>query len=550
MGTSNLQLHRFARLADIITLSSGWRRLLIAFVAGAVGVLSLPPFGLFPILIVSMSVAVLLIDGSVSKTVHASGIRTLMSAAYEAAKTGWWLGFGYFLAGLWWLGAAFLVEADQFAWALPIGVMGLPALLALFTGLGFAASRLIWSHSSARILALAAGLGASEFFRSIVLTGFPWNNFGMAFGGNLTLSQVSSLVGLHGLTIICVALAAAPALLADRETRRFALVLAGALFAGIAVFGYMRLALNQTALDDAVKLRIMQPNVPQDEKFRAEAMPEILSRYLELSSRVTEQQPNGIGGVTHILWPESPFPAILARDAEALGRIGDFLAPQTTLITGAARVEVSPDGRQARYYNSIQVVRPGGVIVDGYDKTHLVPFGEYLPFRRLFDAIGLRQFVQMPGGFEAGAIKNLIRAPGFPPAAPLICYEAIFSGAVLPAGARSVGAAVLLNVTNDGWFGDTPGPRQHFAQARLRAIEEGLPLIRAANTGISAIVDPYGRVLQSLPVGVDGVIDGRLPRPASPTLYSQFPTLAPISLWLVVMALFLLVSRRSRSRPR
>lgn len=534
----------------MITLSSGWRRRLIAFVAGAVGVLALPPFGVFPILIVPMTVAVLLIDGSVSKSLHASGSRTLMSAAYEAGKTGWWLGFGYFLAGLWWLGAAFLVEADQFAWALPFGVMGLPAILALFTALGFAASRLIWSHNASRILALAAGLGASEYLRATVLTGFPWSNFGMAFGGNLMLAQISSVVGLHGLTIICVALAAAPALLADRETRKIPLVLATVLFAGIAVFGYLRLAINQTALDDSIKLRIMQPNVAQDEKFRAEAMPEILSRYLELSSRVTDQQPNGIAGVTHIIWPESPFPVILSRDAEALSRIGDFLAPQTTLITGAARVEVSPNGRQTRYYNSIQVVRPGGVIVDGYDKTHLVPFGEYLPFRRVFDALGLRQFVHIPGGFEAGATKNLIRPPGFPPAVALICYEAIFSGAILPAGARALGAAVLLNVTNDGWFGDTPGPRQHFSQARLRAIEDGLPLIRAANTGISAIVDPYGRILQSLPVGVDGVIDGQLPRPAPATLYSQYPILAPLALWFLVLLTVFFLSRGHRSRPR
>lgn len=545
-----MQLHRASRLADMITLSSGWRRRLIAFAAGAVGVLALPPFGLFPVLIVPMTVAVLLIDGSVGKTLHVARTRMLMSAAYEAAMTGWWLGFGYFLAGLWWLGAAFLVDADQFAWALPFGVMGLPAVLALFTALGFALSRFIWSHNASRVLALAAGLGASEYLRATILTGFPWNNFGMAFGDNLLLAQISSVVGLHGLTIICVALAAAPALLGDREKRKFPLILATVFFVGIAVFGYVRLALNHTALDEAVKLRIMQPNVAQDEKFRPEVMPEILSRYLELSSRVTDQQPNGIAGVTHIFWPESPFPALLSRDAEALGRIGDFLAPQTTLLTGAARAEVSPDGRQARYYNSIQVLRPGGVIVDGYDKTHLVPFGEYLPFRRVFDALGLRQFVHIPGGFEAGTTKNLIRAPGLPPAAALICYEAIFSGAVLPAGARALGAAVLVNVTNDGWFGDTPGPRQHFSQARLRAIEEGLPLIRAANTGISAIVDPYGRILQSLPVGVDGVIDGRLPRAAPATLYSQFPRLAPLTLWFLVLLTIFILPRVQRSRPR
>lgn len=540
-----MKLKRIGDFADMATLSSGWRRRGIAFAAGVMGVLSLPPFGLFPSLIVTMSIAVWLIDGCVGKVKVGSGTKLRLSAAWEAAKTGWWLGFGYFLAGLWWLGAAFLVEADQFAWALPLGVIGLPAVLALFTALGFAASRLIWCNNSLRILALAAGLGASEIIRSVILTGFPWNNFGMALGGNVVFAQFASLVGLHGLTLICVAMAATPALLADRKPRKAPLLLATLLFVSIGAFGAARLALNSTTFDETVRLRIMQPNLPQDDKFRADAMPDVLSRYIELSSRVTEQQPEGIVGVTHLVWPESPFPVILARDAQALQRIGDLLAPKTTLITGAVRFEVSPDGRSAKYFNSIQVLQPGGVIVDSYDKTHLVPFGEYLPLRRFFDALGLRQFVHVPGGFEAGAARKLIRPPGFPPAAPLICYEAIFPGAVVPDNGRSLGASVLLNVTNDGWFGNTTGPHQHFAQARLRAIEEGLPLVRAANTGISAIVDPYGRVLESLPLGVAGVVDGRLPVPAPATVFSSHPFTPPALIWLG-MLLFVAMFARSR----
>lgn len=529
----------------MVTLSSGWRRRGIAFAAGAFGVLALPPFGLFPLLIVTMTIAVWLIDGCVGAVKADAGRRLRLSAAWEAGKTGWWLGFGYFLAGLWWLGAAFLVEADQFAWALPLGVIGLPAVLAIFTAIGFAASRLIWCNNSLRVLALAAGIGASEVIRSVILTGFPWNNFGMALGGNLVFAQFASVVGLHGLTVLCVALAATPALVADRQSRKAPFLLAILLFVSIGVFGAARLGLNATTFDAKVKLRIMQPNLPQDEKFRAEAMPEVLSRYIDLSSRATDQQPEGIAGVTHLVWPESPFPVILARDAQALQRIGDLLAPNSTLITGAARVEVAPNGRSAKYFNSIQVLQPGGVIVDSYDKTHLVPFGEYLPLRRFFDALGLRQFVHVPGGFESGGARKLIRPPGFPPSAALICYEAIFPGAVVPQGGRALGAGVLLNVTNDGWFGNTIGPHQHFAQARLRAIEEGLPLVRAANTGISAIVDPYGRVLESLPLGVAGVVDGQLPSPAPATIFSRHPILPPLTIWL---ALVLMVAVFGRSR--
>lgn len=534
-------------LADMVTLSSGWRRRGIAFAAGAIGVLALPPFGLFPLLIVTMTISVWLIDGCVGQVQAKSVFKSRLSAALEAAKIGWWLGFGYFLAGLWWLGAAFLVEADQFAWALPLGVIGLPAALAFFTALGFAASRLLWCNNSLRILALAAGLGVSEALRSVLFTGFPWNNFGMALGGNLVFAQSASLVGLHGLTLLVIALAAAPALIADRQSRRATFFVASLVFLSIGAFGAVRLSLNATSFDDKVRLRIMQPNLPQDDKFRADAMPEILTRYIELSSRATDQRPDGIVGVTHLVWPESPFPVVLARDAQALQRIGDLLAPRTTLITGAVRIEAPPNARP-KYFNSIQVLQPGGVIVDSYDKTHLVPFGEYFPFRRIFDALGLRQFVHVPGGFEPGAARKLLRAPGLPPAAPLICYEAIFSGAVTPDGSRSAGASVLLNVTNDGWFGNTHGPYQHFAQARLRAIEEGLPLIRAANTGISAIIDPYGRVLESLPLGVAGVLDGRLPNVAPATIFSRSPILPPLMIWLSFLLMIGLFGRERSAR--
>lgn len=529
-----MKLHYFGRLADAVILSSGWGRRLIAFAAGAIGVLALPPFGLFPLIAAPLTTAVWLIDGAVGRGATASPRRSQLSAAWDAAKTGWWLGFGYFCAGLWWLGAAFLVEADQFAWALPLGVVGLPAVLAIFTGLGFGLSRLIWSTGAARVLALAAGLGLSEWLRSTVLTGFPWNNFGMAFGGNLVLAQVASLIGLHGLTVLCIGVGAAPALLADRVNRKLAVLVAFVVLAASSIFGAMRLATAETHFDPTVRLRIMQPNLPQDDKFRPEAMPDVLTRYLALSGKPPSGTWGTSEGFTHLIWPESPFPVILSQDASALQQIGDFLAPQGTLITGAARVEISSD-RTAKYFNSIQVVRPGGVIVDSYDKTHLVPFGEYLPFRRVFDALGLRQFVHIPGGFEAGASRAVLRAPGFPPSVPLICYEAIFPGAATSAMARSLGAAVLLNVTNDGWFGNTPGPSQHFAQARLRAIEEGLPLVRSANTGISAIVDPYGRILGSLPLGVEGVLDGSLPRPADATVFSAHPFLAPFLFWMVVL---------------
>ncbi|MET0606290.1 MAG: apolipoprotein N-acyltransferase, partial [Beijerinckiaceae bacterium] len=170
---------------------------------------------------------------------------------------------------------------------------------------------------------------------------------------------------------------------------------------------------------------------------------------------------------------------------------------------------------------------------------HLVPFGEYLPFRSLYDWLGLRQFVNIPGGFDAGAMRRALDVRGLPPIAPLICYEAIFPAAVLPPGQRP---GLMLNVTNDAWFGVTPGPYQHLAQARMRTIEEGLPLIRAANSGVSAIIDPYGRMLSRLPLGAEGVLDGPLPRALGPTLYARLGDFVPA----LLVVTFLFIAWRSR----
>jgi len=218
-------------------------------------------------------------------------------------------------------------------------------------------------------------------------------------------------------------------------------------------------------------------------------------------------------------------------------------------VTGAARMDEPLAGETyGAFFNSIQVVRDDGAIVSSYDKVHLVPFGEYVPhfLDALIRAAGLREFVNIPGGFEAGDRRRPLAVPGLPPVAATICYEAIFTGAVLPDGARP---ELILNVTNDGWFGDTPGPRQHFAQARLRAVEEGLPLVRAANTGVSAVVDPYGRVTASLPLGAEGVLDASLPVAISPPIYTKLGNGAPLAMVLVCLLVVLTARGRRGSHP-
>ncbi|MBV9065148.1 MAG: apolipoprotein N-acyltransferase [Methylobacteriaceae bacterium] len=523
-------------------LSEGWSRRAIAFGAGCLGAFAVAPFNVFLALTIPLAVAVWLVDGSASAGRSPAIAR--LSSAWGSAADGWWLGFGYFVASLWWLGDAFLVEADRFAWALPLGVLGLPAVLAIFTAFGFAVARLLWVPGPARIFALAAGLGVSEWLRGHLFTGFPWNLFGMALGGNLVLAQAASLVGIYGLTFIAIAVFAAPATWFDASAGRrvrWPILAAGLALAALALFGALRLGVGaDPGYVAGVKLRIMQPNLSQDAKFRPEYRDAILNRYLALSDRATSPQSTGLADVTHLIWPESAFPFILGRDAQALAQIGAALPARTTLVTGAARMDAAAraPAPNAPVYNSVQVVASGGTILDSADKAHLVPFGEYLPFARLLNVIGLRQFVAIPGGFESGERRKALTVPGLPLVSPLICYEAIFSAEVMPQ-IWPLGSdkrpGLLLNVTNDGWFGRYGGPHQHFAQARLRSIEEGLPLVRAANTGISAVIDPYGRVIKELPVGVEDVLDSKLPGSIPPTVFAKFRNLPSLGIFLLLL---------------
>jgi apolipoprotein N-acyltransferase len=525
-----------AALVDAIILSWGWRRWLIAFAAGAVSALAMAPFFAWPLLFVTFPVLVWLIDG----------VRTGATAGtIGAGVVGWWFGFGYFLAGLYWVGYAFLVDAPTFGWLLPIAVVGLPAGLALFTAFGVAAARLLWTRGAVRILALAAALTTAEWLRGHVLTGFPWNAFGYALTAPLALAQSAGLVGIWGLTFVAVAVFASPATLADERTEIvpswFPPALAVAALVALAGFGAARLASVPTQTVEGVRLRIMQPNIQQDVRFNYAAKQQIIDRYIALSDRITSAQSQGVRDATVLIWPESAFPFFLAREPDALAEIAQLLHGGTVLITGAVRLAEPVNPTDPKAYNSIYVIDHDGSIVSLYDKVHLVPFGEYLPFQKLLESLGLQQLTKQRGGFLAGDRRRLIAVPGAPMALPLICYEIIFPGEVLPKGPRP---GWIVNVTNDGWFGISTGPYQHFHQARVQAIEEGLPLVRAANTGISAVVDPLGRIVNSLPLGSEGVLDAPLPQPVSLPIYARVRDI-PAAI-MVFIALVAVVYRRSR----
>ncbi len=523
-----------------IILSWGWKRAAIALVAGGLSALAMAPFNAWPVLFLTFPVMVWLIDGA-----GAGRLRGVPAAA----MAGWCFGLGYFVPGLYWIGYAFLVDAPTFAWLMPFAVLGLPAYLALFTAFGFALARLIWTRDASRVLALAASLTSSEWLRGHVLSGFPWNAFGYALSEPLALAQTASLIGLWGLTFLSVAIFASPAVLIDGSSRGrkpwIAPVTALSLLVAMGIFGAVRLGLQPTAMVANVKLRIMQPDLQQDVRFNYAAKAEVMQKYLTLSDRASGPQSTGVSDASILIWPESAFPFFLTREADAMAQIAALLPKGTVLITGSVRAPDLPPGTKiTRAYNSIYVIDHDGSVLSVYDKLHLVPFGEYLPFQDWMEKLGFVQLTKVQGGFIPGTRRRPMEIPNAPRALPLICYEAIFPADVAE---RKDRPGWIVNLTNDGWFGISTGPYQHLQQARLRAVEQGLPVVRAANTGISAVIDPLGRIVARLGLGVEGVLDSSLPSAIAPTIYARSGDIPAV---IIVTAALIFVIRRRVAKRR
>jgi len=484
------------RAAGRVILLWGWRRAALAFLAGALAVLTQAPFDFFAAGFVAFPLLVWLVDGI---TPPSRG--SVLGRLAPAFAVGWWFGFGYFLAGLWWIGSALLVEADSFAWALPLAVVGIPALLACFYGAAVAIARPIWAGGIGRIAALAVGFGVAEWLRSFLFTGFPWNPIGLSVMPVPMLMQSVTVTGVAGMNALAVLVFAMPALLAERRHRKVGAVLVVALAAAHAGFGYVRLSAPETQGSKALSVRIVQPNVDLSEKWDESVRSRIFAEALQLSARKDgDGEPPQL-----ILWPETAVPFLFSERPEALAAIGDMLADGQMLMTGAVRAEAATGAEEAwRTYNSVLAIDAGGEIVDAVDKVHLVPFGEYLPFAGLMARLGIGQFVAGPMNFVAGSSRHAIEVPGSVRAVPFVCYEIIFPDLV---AVDAAAADLIVNVTNDAWFGDTPGPYQHFRQAQVRSVENGVPLLRAANTGISGVVDGRGRIVDALAMNARGVID-------------------------------------------
>lgn len=490
----------FARAGDLLRDLSGWKRFAAALVAGSFSALAFEPFNVFVALLLGYGTLALLLEG-----IPDAPRRTLLFAF-----TGWAFGFGQFLVGLYWIGNAFEVDAANHAWQIPFVLALLPGGLALFPAFACVVATGFWQNGTSRVLALSAALALAQYLRGHILTGFPWNLAAYGWGAVPEVLQSASVIGSYGLSLLTIALGVSLAELFARNRSR-AYILPGlmiVLFAFIWVIGAMRLGTPITDVPN-IRLRIVQPNIPEAEKFAPQFVTRNWFRLLYLSRTGKGPEP------THIIWPESAPPFLLNREPAALDQIAVLTGTDHVLITGAARVAINADSER-KYYNSVYVFGHGGRLAGLYDKFHLVPFGEYLPLESFFHALGIDKLVNSPGGFSSGPGPRTLAVPNAPPMSPLICYEAIFPDQVT----GSPRPKWLVNVTNDAWFGSFSGPYQHLLSVRMRAIEEGLPIARAAGTGVSAIIDPLGRIRSELDMNKTGVVDGTLPQALPPTFYA------------------------------
>jgi apolipoprotein N-acyltransferase len=507
-------------LAETAMLAHGWRRFLMLVLAGALAGLSVPPLFILPALFVAFPFWVWALDGAETRR----GFRRIFGPAFSI---GFAFGWGYFIVAFHWLGSAFLVEGGYLLVVMPFAVLSLAALIALFWGLASALAHLFWSHGPLRIVVLATFLSLAEYARGTLFSGFPFDLLGYGLTANPEMMQLASVIGVYGLTALCALLVLTPALIWPADGRGLVarlvpFFLAVGIIAVQVGWGNARIASTTLVDRTDMRVRMVQPIITEHSDILSETPPQIVSRLIELSQTKTDPADQGLGDITHLIWPESVFPFFLSTYPEGLARIARMLPPGTLLLTGAPREPVILNGEDEADnpgYNSILAIDTNGEVVASYDKSHLVPFGEYLPFASFWKLFGIRQFVPGTNGWAPGDGRRLISPPGTPPFVALICYEAIFSGDL---GADPGKANFILNVSNDEWFTGSIGPAQHAHHARLRAVETGLPMLRATNSGLTMLIDPLGRVSAELPPDQSGVLDLVPPEKLAGTPFTRF----------------------------
>ena len=518
-------MNRLQQIATRLGGLSGWRRWLAGLLLGLVTATSMPPLNLVPVLLIGFPGLIWLIDGARTRR--------------QAAGDGWRFAFGFFVPVLYWTTLSLFVDIAQFWMLVPFALFGLPAVLALGPAIAAAIARSVPAGGSRRILVFVASYGALDWGRGHApFGGFPWALMGYAWSADamplLAVLQSTALFGIYGLTLVTVLVACLPARLGQVGTPRQLLwspAIGLLLLVALGVWGGIRLSHGPDPLVAGAKLRIVQPDNPQLAEWSPRVAAEDAVRLLSLAVLPGGHQ------VAAQIWPEAAIDFFINRDTAVREAVGRAAPGGGVVLFGTMRA--GDHGDEA--WNSVAAVDATGRLLATYDKVHLVPFGEYVPLRSI---LKFSQIVTQRLDFATGPGPRTLVLPNLPPVSPIICYEAIFPHAVVDETNRP---GWIVNVTNDAWFGTSIGPRQHFAITRVRAVEEGLPLVRAGNSGISAIIDPHGRVLARLDLGRRGILEGILPQ-ALPraTAYARHGD----AIYAAMLLVLLLAARRGFRRIR
>jgi len=520
-----------------IVLNS-WSQRGIAFFLGALGALAFAPLFLLPALLLAFSGIWFLLEQEID---HKASVLKIF-------WLGWWFGLGHFTAGLYWIAYALTIDLAAFWWLIPFALLGIPAVLAVFTGLSFILTKL-WPYKGiSRAFAFAAIWVGVEWLRGHLFTGFPWNLVGYTWSFSPEMMQTASLAGVYGLSLLTLLMAVSLGYIVGKSPFERNISLSVYLIAALClVWGKERLSHPDVISAPPLAIRLVQPSIPQSLKWDPVQREANFQRLLEITRR-----PSALP-LKAIIWPESAVPFFLEQDNFHRNRIAEVMPKDSLLFTGALR-RTPPGKTPVAFWNSLLTLNDQGQIVAHYDKSHLVPFGEYLPLRKILDALfGKGTIKKITIGtidFTPGPGPESIPLPeGFPTFSGLVCYEVIFPRAVINLTQDRPGW--MINVTNDGWYGRTSGPYQHLEIARFRAIEEGVPLVRAANSGVSAVFDAYGRNLGSLGLEKKGVLDVILPTPTRfIPLYAQWGDWIPLGLVLTILALSWAFSFKTRREEK
>ncbi len=511
---------------------TGWRAHLVAMLAGAVGVLGQAPFHIWPASLLSLLVLVWMLDGAFEDK----------NPKRTGAVRAFWFAFGQFFAGFYWIGAAFISRGPEYIPLMPFALVFLMAGLALLWALAGAVAMGFWSRDSRRIATFALVFFAAEWVRGHFLTGFPWNLPGMIWAPGGAVSQSASLFGIWGLSLITLYVFAAPATLVDQGQVWIKRILPSGLgfFLLIILFGFGALRLSNAGIEvhQGVRLRIVQSVIDQREKWKPENRDAVLEHYLRLST----SEP--LDKVTHVIWPEGALPTLLLEDGPALDRITATFNNGPVLITGLTRREQAQNGKTL-YRNSLIALsfNEGQPRVETvYDKHHLVPFGEYMPFGKIFARWGIKGLINFEDGFTPGPAPTSVQINNLPTFSPQICYEIAYAGFTPKEEGRP---DWILNISNDAWFGATTGPYQHLDHARYRAIEEGLPVVRSVSSGIAGMIDPFGRMRLRLGRKADRASDVDLPLSLPATINIRYGNMILLGL-IGALFLYRLWSRNGR----